>query len=308
MLITSSKNSFVIGPWLSAMRLRTLPLALASIGMGSFLAAEQHLFDINVLLLSALTTVFLQILSNLANDYGDSYHGADSKHREGPQRSVQAGTISSSTMLKAMAVFVLLSFSSGLLLIYLAIGFNLHTFLFFLMLGVLCIAAAIAYTAGKKPYGYAGLGDLSVVIFFGLVGVLGTYYLHTSKFEALNILPALSSGLFATAVLNVNNIRDIKSDKLAGKKSIPVRLGRERAVRYHWFLLCTGFITAVLYTIMSFHSFWQLLFLLSIPLIIKNGLAVYQKKTAIELDPYLKQMAITTLVFVLTFGIGLLAE
>src|SRR5690606_10339855 len=119
------------------------------------------------------------------------------------------------------------------------------------------IAAAIAYTAGKKPYGYAGLGDLSVVIFFGLVGVLGTCFLHTGKFDPENLLLALSSGLFATAVLNVNNIRDIKSDKLAGKKSIPVRLGKRKAVFYHWFLLFGGLSSAIIYTILTFNSFWQ---------------------------------------------------
>lgn len=288
------------------MRLRTLPLALASIGLGSFLAAYQREFDLGVLLLSALTTVFLQILSNLANDFGDTQHGADSKFREGPSRSVQSGAITASVMRKAITLFGILSFISGLLLIYVALGFNLSTFLFFLLLGVLCIVAAIAYTAGKRPYGYAGLGDLSVMIFFGLVGVLGTFYLHTSRFEPINILPALSSGFFATAVLNVNNIRDIKSDKLAGKKSIPVRLGKQKAVIYHWILLTMGFLCAFIYTCLVFQSYWQFLYFISIPLILKNGLAVSRKDNALELDPYLKQMAFTTLAFVLSFGIGLL--
>lgn len=288
------------------MRLRTLPLALASIGLGSFLAADVGLFSGSVLFLSALTTIFLQVLSNLANDYGDSYHGADSAFREGPQRSVQAGLISSGTMLRAIFLFIALSLATGILLIYTALGFNWQTFIFFLILGLLCIAAAIAYTAGKKPYGYAGLGDLSVLTFFGFVGVLGTYYLHTGRFDAANILPALSSGFFATAVLNVNNIRDIKSDKMAGKKSIPVRLGKEKAVIYHWFLLLSGFICAFSYSVFFFQSYWQFLFLLTIPLLIKNGIAVRSKHTAAALDPYLKQMAMTTLLFVLSFGIGLL--
>ncbi len=307
--MNASSNSFIgFKPWLSAMRLRTLPLALASIGMGSFLAADAGQYDGTVLLLSALTTVFLQILSNLANDYGDSYHGADSTFREGPQRSVQAGTISSASMLRAIFLFVVLSLSSGILLIYLALGFNWQTFLFFLILGLLCIVAAIAYTAGKKPYGYAGLGDLSVMLFFGLVGVLGTYYLHTGSFISINIWPALSSGFFATAVLNVNNIRDIKSDKMAGKKSIPVRLGKQKAVIYHWLLLVCGILSALFYTISNFESYWQLLFLITIPLLFRNGLAVQRHNSAAALDPYLKQMAMTTLLFVLSFGIGLLLE
>lgn len=292
--------------WLSAIRLRTLPLALASIGMGSFLAAGQYLFDINVFLLCALTTVFLQILSNLANDYGDTIHGADSAFREGPSRSVQAGIISPKQMLYAIIFFALLSLGTGLILLYVALGFNLQSFLFFLLLGILCIFAAIAYTAGKRPYGYAGLGDLSVMVFFGIVGVLGTYYMHTGSFKAVYFWPALSCGFFATAVLNVNNIRDINSDKLAGKKSIPVRIGREKAVVYHWLLLLLGISCALIFTFIHFQSYWQLLFFISLPLMIKNGVAIQYIKNASKLDPYLKQMAIATLLFVLSFGVGLL--
>lgn len=292
--------------WLSAIRLRTLPLALASISMGSFLAADRNLFDFRVFFLCALTTIFLQILSNLANDYGDTIHGADGAFREGPARSVQAGIISAKLMLSAIILFVVLSFASGVMLLYVALGFNLQSFLFFLVLGLLCIVAAIAYTAGKRPYGYAGLGDISVMLFFGIVGVLGTYYMHTGSFNAVYIWPALSCGFFATAVLNVNNIRDINSDKLAGKKSIPVRIGREKAVVYHWLLLLLGISCALLFTIVNFQSFWQFLFLISLPLMIKNGIAIQRIKNAAALDPYLKQMAVATLLFVVSFGIGLL--
>lgn len=304
-MLRSSENS-IGNAWLSAIRLRTLPLALSSIGMGSFLAADQGLFDLRVFLLCALTTIFLQILSNLANDYGDTLHGADSAFREGPSRSVQSGLISPRVMLIAIVLFTFLSLGSGLLLIYIALGFNMQTFLFFLGLGVLSIIAAISYTAGKRPYGYAGLGDLSVMLFFGLVGVLGTYYMHTESFLPLNIWPALSCGFFATAVLNVNNIRDINSDKRAGKKSIPVRIGREKASAYHWLLLFSGFFSAVIFVVNDFQSYGQLLFFVSVPLLVKNGVAVQYKRSALELDPYLKQMAITTLVFVLSFGLGLL--
>lgn len=292
--------------WLSAIRLRTLPLALASIGMGSFLAADQTMFDWRVGMLCALTTVLLQILSNLANDYGDTQHGADSVHREGPSRSVQAGVISSRQMMSAVILFALLSLGSGLWLLYISLGFNMHSFLFFLVLGLLCILAAVAYTAGRKPYGYAGLGDLSVMMFFGIVGVLGTYYMHTGSFYPLYVWPALSCGFFATAVLNVNNIRDINSDKLAGKKSIPVRIGREKATQYHWFLLCSGIACSLVFLSLEFQSPWQLLFLAVLPLIIKNGIAVQNIHNALELDPYLKQMAVAALLYVFLFGIGLL--
>lgn len=294
--------------WLSAARLRTLPLALSSIGMASFLAADAGYFSWSIFLLCITTTVFLQVLSNLANDYGDSVHGADSIEREGPSRMVQSGAISQKNMRKAIALFVVLSIISGVALLFIAFGLNLQAFLLFFTIGILAIIAAIAYTAGKKPYGYAGLGDLSVFIFFGLVGVMGTYYLYTKEYSLILILPAISCGMFATAVLNLNNIRDIHSDKLAGKKSVPVRIGRDNAVMYHYILLITGFVSAVAFVFLYFKSYSQFLFILTLPLLIKNALAVKDKKSASELDPYLKQMAITTLLFVLTFGIGLMVS
>ncbi|CAN5299962.1 1,4-dihydroxy-2-naphthoate polyprenyltransferase [soil metagenome] len=292
--------------WISAIRPRTLPLALASIGMGSFLAAERGFFDWLILVLCALTTIFLQILSNLANDYGDTIHGADSVLREGPARAVQSGAISAKIMRKAMAFFVALSLTSGIALLFYTFGLNIQAFLFFFFLGLSAIFAAVAYTATKKPYGYAGLGDLSVLLFFGIVGVVGTYYLYTKELNWLIFLPALSCGLFATAVLNLNNIRDIHSDQRAGKKTIPVRIGRERAIKYHYLLLAGGLVFAFLFVALYFQSYLQLIFLLCVPLLIKNGKAVKNKNSALELDPYLKQMAVTTLLFVLTFGLGLL--
>ncbi len=289
--------------WISAFRLRTLPLALASIGMGSFLAGAYDLFRLKIFLLAAFTTIFLQILSNLANDYGDSIHGADSSDREGPQRAVQSGKITRQAMLRAMLVFGVLSLVCGVALLRVAID-SWQTFFFFLGLGVLSIIAAITYTAGKKPYGYAGFGDISVVIFFGWVAVLGTFYLHAHLFHWTLLLPATTCGLFATAVLNVNNIRDIESDRKAGKKSIPVRIGRARAVIYHWVLLSLGLLCALGYVLVHFQSAYQLMFLVIIPLLWVNARAVKQKTEAAQLDPYLKQMALTTLVFVLTFGLG----
>lgn len=295
-----------IKSWISAFRLRTLPLALSSIGMGSFLAASIQRFSVIIFLLSAATTIFLQILSNLANDYGDSVNGADHGQRKGPSRAVQAGHISMEAMKKGIIIFVILSLVSGIYLLYTALGWNVKTFLFFLVIGFSAILAATAYTIGHKPYGYIGLGDLSVLLFFGLVGVIGSFYLHTRVLSWEYILPALSCGLFSMAVLNVNNIRDIESDKLAGKMSIPVRIGRPRAVVYHWVLLVTGTLAALIFTYLNFNSYFQLLFLITIPLLLKNGMAVAKNTEPRQLDPYLKQMALTTLLFVLTFGFGLL--
>ncbi|TGE23655.1 1,4-dihydroxy-2-naphthoate polyprenyltransferase [Hymenobacter aquaticus] len=291
--------------WISAFRPRTLPLALASIMMGGFLAAAHAGFRGAVVGLAALTTILLQILSNLANDYGDSQNGADSVHREGPQRAVQSGAITPAQMKKGMVVFGALSFLAGISLLWVALGLSgLWVFLTFLVLGLSAIWAAVNYTAGSKPYGYAGLGDLSVFIFFGLVGVCGTYYLQTRQLPLLVLLPAAALGCFATAVLNVNNIRDIRSDELAGKITIPVRLGPVRARRYHWLLLLLGFGAAIVYVALAYHSPWQWLFLLSAPLFVFNGRQVSQRQESMQLDPLLKQMAMSTLAFTLLFGLG----
>ena len=292
-----------IKPWIKAFRLRTLPLALSCIGMGGFLAASNDAFRWNIFLFSVLTTIFLQILSNLANDYGDSIHGADSSDRKGPSRAVQSGAISPGQMKTAIGIFIALCLGSGVTLLLISFGLNWSAIFFFFGLGVLSILAAIAYTIGKKPYGYAGLGDFSVLIFFGLVGVMGSNYLFTKELNWIQILPAFSCGFFSMGVLNINNIRDIESDKKAGKYSIPVRIGKDRAIQYHWFLLVGGLISAIAFIALTYQSPIQLLFVLSFPLFIMNGLSVQQEPSE-KLDPYLKQLALSTLLFVVLFGLG----
>ncbi len=289
--------------WLHAVRLRTLPLALASIFAGSFLAAWKNSFRWEILLLASLTTIFLQILSNLSNDYGDTVHGADSADRQGPVRAVQSGLISLAEMKRGMYLFGFLSLISGFLLLYLAIQ-DWKLFAIFLGLGLVAIWASISYTSGKNPYGYVGLGDISVFIFFGLLGVLGTYFLHTLSFEPLAVLIGISLGLFSAAVLNINNIRDIESDKKAGKRSIPVRIGREKAISYNWALIITGNIllgvfattTKEWYTLLTFFAFLMM---------VNVGTGVQMAKSSAETDPYLKKMALSTLLWVILFGIGL---
>jgi 1,4-dihydroxy-2-naphthoate octaprenyltransferase len=291
--------------WIQAFRLRTLPLALSCIAMGGFLAAAANAFRLDIFLLCISTTIFLQVLSNLANDYGDSIHGADSKERKGPTRTVQSGAISAAQMKNAVIIFIILCLASGITLLLVSFGLNRNMILFFLGLGIVSILAAIAYTVGKKPYGYIGLGDISVLIFFGLVGVLGSYYLFVKQISWIEVLPALSCGLFSMGVLNINNIRDIESDFKAGKYSIPVRIGRSNAIAYHWFLLIAGQLSAIVYSILTYSSPTQFLFLLAAPLFIRNGMAISTKPSH-ELDPYLKQMALSTLLFVLLFGFGLI--
>lgn len=289
--------------WLVAFRLRTLPLSLSCIGMAGFLASAVGKFDATIFALCCLTTIFLQVLSNLANDYGDSVNGADHAGRTGPSRAVQSGAISAAQMKSAMVVFSLLCLVSGISLLLVALGTNWNAILFFFALGLLSIAAAIAYTVGKKPYGYIGLGDISVLIFFGLIGVLGSLYLFTQSISYLEVLPALTCGFFSVAVLNINNVRDIESDRQAGKFSVPVRIGKSNAAIYHWVLLIGGISFSLAYCLLNFKSYYQFLFLLSLPLFVKNGLAVSSQPSS-ALDPYLKQMALSTLLFVLLFGIG----
>lgn len=271
--------------------------------MGGFLAASVNAFQWDIFLLCISTTIFLQVLSNLANDYGDSIHGADSVDRKGPSRAVQSGKISPNQMKAGIFVFVLLSLISGVSLLFVAFGLNWNAILFFLGLGILSILAAIAYTVGKRPYGYAGLGDISVFIFFGLIGVLGSLYLFIHELQWDYVLPAISCGVFAVGVLNINNIRDIESDVKAGKYSIPVRIGKEKAVIYHWVLMGIGILSALVFVAMNYVSWVQLLFLLSVQAFITIGKNVQQKPSH-ELDPYLKFMALSTLFFVLLFGAG----
>lgn len=290
--------------WLGAIRLRTLPLALASIGLGSFLAAFEGKFRLTVFFLSGLTTICLQILSNLANDYGDAQNGADHDEREGPSRAVQSGKISPQSMKMAIYLFISLSLISGLSLLFISISGFSKEFILLFIVGMLAIGAAMSYTMGKNPYGYAGFGDLFVILFFGFVGVMGTYFCHTGSFNVMALLPAFSCGLLSTAVLNVNNIRDIVSDKKAGKMSIPVRIGRKNAVLYHWSLIFLAIFSALFFVIMSYQSPFQFMFLITTPLLFFNGLKVTTIKESKKLDPYLKQMAISTLLFIITFGIG----
>ncbi len=289
--------------WLHAVRLRTLPLALASIFGGSFLAAYHGVFRWEILLFASLTTIFLQILSNLSNDYGDTIHGADHEDRQGPVRAVQSGLISLPEMKRAMYLFGALALISGLVLLYLAVQ-DWMLFGIFLALGMAAIWASISYTSGSNPYGYSGFGDISVFLFFGLLGVFGTYYLHSLAWDSAIIWIGIALGLFSTAVLNINNIRDIESDTVAGKKSIPVRIGKKAAIIYNWFLILGGNYCLLMFAY-STNEWTSLLALAVFPIMVKIGLAVQKGKDSAEIDPNLKKMAISTLFWVILFGVGL---
>ncbi|GAB3889437.1 1,4-dihydroxy-2-naphthoate polyprenyltransferase [Spirosoma agri] len=295
--------------WIAAARPRTLPLSLASIILGSFLAAGSSTttghFSWQIALLAALTTIFLQILSNFANDYGDAVSGKDTELRVGPRRAVATGDITKEAMMRAIIVTSVLSLVSGIWLLTVAFfDAGPKLFWFFLILGLLSIAAAIGYTNGKRPYGYAGFGDIAVLLFFGWVGVLGTYFLHTLSFDPILLLPATSVGLFATGVLNINNIRDIETDTMTGKRSIPARLGLPLAIRYHWGLLIAGMFCALAYSFLTEAPLPGYIYVLAFPLFVLNGRAVATHNRPVELNARLGQLALSTLLFVVLFGVS----
>lgn len=294
-----------IKAWIISLRLRTLPLALSTIFMGSFLAIGQNAFHMPVLVWASITTLFLQILSNLANDYGDAVSGADNEDRQGPQRMIQSGVISLKQMKRAIIVTSTLAFISGITLIYISLkGDHLRAFVFFII-GVAAIAAAIRYTVGRNPYGYRGLGDLYVYIFFGLMGVGGTFFLHSGTWYWPIMLPATAIGLFSTGVLNLNNIRDIESDRKSGKKTIPVLLGRRRAAIYHLLLLSGGWLALIIWLILYEQGIGGWATILALPLFVKSVMAVFNYDAPSgKLDPELRNLSVGTLLLVLLYGTG----
>lgn len=291
--------------WFRAFRLRTLPLSFSSIILGSLLALWQGTFYIEILVGALSTTLFLQVLSNLANDYGDFKNGLDNDNRRGPTRSVQSGEISLGAMKIGIFICASLSLTSGLWLLFEAsksIGIN--NVILFLVIGLLAIAAAIKYTIGKKPYGYRGFGDIAVFLFFGLAGVAGTYFLHTNEISWHEFLPAVSIGLLATGVLNLNNMRDEENDRASGKHSLVVMFGQKKAKIYHSFLILGAIGSALWFTLITYHSAYQFLFLIAVPMLLQNLAVVVKNEMPSELDVELKKLAIATLIFAVTMGIG----
>ena len=292
--------------WISAFRLRTLPLALSATTLGSLIAYADNRFRWGVFIFGTLTTLFLQILSNLANDYGDARKGTDDKYRLGPLRVTQSGLVSYKQIQWMIGIFVLLSLASGSLLIWFGLrGDNMLLYALFFILGFSAIFAAIKYTIGKRPYGYVGFGDIIVFIYFGILGVAGTYFLHAHMLHPTILLPASSVGLFCAGVLNLNNLRDHENDALNGKQTLVVRMGVQWAKTYHVVLLLTALILAVLYTVLHFESYYQLIFLLPVPLLISDINTVITNTVPVELNRELKRLAVATLLFSISFGIGL---
>ncbi|MBK0018008.1 1,4-dihydroxy-2-naphthoate polyprenyltransferase [Kosakonia cowanii] len=291
--------------WLESLRPKTLPLAFAAIVVGTVLAWWQGYFDPLVAALALITAGLLQILSNLANDYGDAIKGSDKPDRIGPLRGMQKGAISLGQMKRALLIVIVLSCISGLGLVSAATQ-TMADFVGFLALGGLSIIAAITYTVGKRPYGYQGLGDISVLTFFGWISVMGSWYLQAHTLIPAIFLPATACGLLATAVLNINNLRDIDSDRENGKHTLVVRLGPVNARRYHAGLLAGALLCFALFNLISLHSLWGWLFLLAAPLLFKQASYVLRERDPRAMPPMLERTVKGALLTNLLFVLGII--
>jgi len=291
--------------WLESLRPKTLPLAFAAIVVGTVLAWWQGYFDPLVAALALITAGLLQILSNLANDYGDAIKGSDKPDRIGPLRGMQKGAISLGQMKRALLIVIVLSCISGLGLVSAATQ-TMADFVGFLALGGLSIVAAITYTVGKRPYGYQGLGDISVLTFFGWISVMGSWYLQAHTLIPAIFLPATACGLLATAVLNINNLRDIDSDRENGKHTLVVRLGPVNARRYHAGLLAGALLCFTLFNLISLHSLWGWLFLLAAPLLFKQASYVLRERDPRAMPPMLERTVKGALLTNLLFVLGII--
>ena len=310
--------------WIAAARPRTLPLSVSGIIVGGSLGhgknfqetlnitedlydgllyiAHQWVWEQPLFWLAILTTIGFQILSNFANDYGDGVKGTDA-HRKGEKRMVASGLITPKQMKRGMTVTAVITLFIASLLIFMAFG-NEHFILAFIFfnLAIASVIAAIKYTVGKSAYGYSGFGDLFVFVFFGIVAVLGTYFLFTKSLSWDLVLPAISVGLFSTAVLNLNNMRDIENDALVGKNTLVVKLGGARAKVYHYCLLFFGMICALLYTGLNYSFLLQFAYALAFIPMLLNVIAVARNKEPQLLDSELKKVALSTFAFAILFG------
>lgn len=281
--------------WLQAARLRTLPLSISGILVGSFYAFSQGYVNYSILGFALLTTLGLQVLSNFANDYGDGVKGTDNENRIGPQRAIQSGAITVAAMKKGIVITSILTLAAAIILIYLSFGKdNFGYSVFFFFLGLAAIAAAIKYTVGNSAYGYRGLGDVFVFIFFGLVSVIGCYFLFAKEVDILVIFPAVTVGLLSVAVLNLNNMRDQASDALSGKNTIVVKMGARKAKLYHYTVIVTALTLTLAFALLSNFKAIQYIFLIAYVPFILHIKTVVKNTEPRALDPELKKVALST--------------
>ena len=291
--------------WVYAARLRTLPLSVSGILTGSAIAAGQGEFNAAIFGLALATTLGLQILSNFANDYGDFLKGTDNEERVGPQRALQSGRITREEMLTGMIVTGIVTFILALFLIFISFGTeNFLYALLFIALGIAAISAAVKYTVGESAYGYRGLGDVFVFIFFGLVGVYGCYFLYTLSLDWRVLFPSFTIGLLSAGVLNLNNMRDRISDERAGKNTLVVKIGAGKAKHYHYSLLISAMFFTLFFTTITFDSLDDLLYLPAFIPLVAHIVRVNKNKDPEHLDPELKKLALTTFLFAILFGLA----
>ena len=291
--------------WIRAARLRTIPLSISGILVGSATALLKNEFNVSVFTLAILTTVCYQLLSNFANDYGDGIKGTDNDERLGPKRILQSELISRAQLRQAIFVISGIAVILTMLLVYNAFGLT-KTALTFLGLGFLAIVAAIRYTVGSNAYGYKGFGDLFVFLFFGCVSVLGSHYLYTFELDLTLIFPAISIGLFSVGVLNINNMRDRVNDKQFGKTTIAVRLGAEKAALYQMALVGIPVILTLVYGLI-YHaiSFVLMSLIMMIPISLHLKV-VFQKQSEKKFDQELKKIALLTFFYSISFSLLLI--
>jgi len=290
--------------WIQAARLRTLPLSVSGIIVGSMYALAHptdkiltptEVFNWKIFGFAILTTLGLQVLSNFANDYGDGIKGTDNKDRVGPQRAIQSGVISPQAMKRAIIITSVLTLCSAIILIFYAFRYtNLGLSLFYLILGILAIASAIRYTVGNTAYGYRGYGDVFVFVFFGLVSTLGVNFLYSKQLDFDLFLPAIAIGLLSVAVLNLNNMRDEESDRKVNKNTLVVKIGGANAKKYHYFLVITAMVLVLVFAIIDDFHFDQYLFVVAYIPLIKHLVTVYKNDNPKALDPELKKVALST--------------
>ena len=281
--------------WIQAARLRTLPLSVSGILVGSFYAMSQGLFNWKIILFALTTTLGFQILSNFANDYGDGIKGTDNEDRVGPKRAIQSGTISPGAMKMAIICTSLITLFSAIVLIY--FSFKGRYFLYsllFLLLALLAIISAIKYTVGKSAYGYHGLGDVFVFIFFGLISTLGIYFMYAKTIDFLLFLPAFSIGFLSVAVLNLNNIRDEISDKKSNKNTLVVKNGNAWAKKYHTILVVSAMVLLLVFAILNNLQYDQYLFVIVFFPLIYHLRIVHKNTEPKLLDSQLKVVALST--------------
>lgn len=293
--------------WIEAARIRTLPLSVSGILVGSFYAMSQAMFNWKIVIFALSTTVCLQVLSNFANDYGDGVKGTDNEDRIGPKRAVQSGAISKQAMKVAIFFMSFLTLLSALALIYFSFkGQYLWYSIFFFVLGILAIASAIRYTVGKNAYGYRGYGDIFVFVFFGLVSTFGIYFMFSKTIDWQLFLPATAIGFLSVGVLNLNNMRDEESDRKSNKNTLVVKRGGKWAKNYHFFLVISAMVLMVLFSLIKRFNFDQYIFVVAYFPLISHLITVYKNKNPKLLDPELKKLAISTFLLSLLLSLALI--